>query len=410
LSVALAIGIPWFLRNSSIDLAPVTWAVFVIGLAYLGMSRGLERLHGARSRLAGLTALQAVAIVFVAYLWHHTGNLQNPMFLMVFVIPVAAAGFVLPGARANLLALLAVASATFVALINAPQLRWYMSQLGIPVEAIPAMAAAGPRPFPGLDMPAAYLFLLLVTFTVLVFAVALLSQSVAAQLHALRARLDASSRALMQANTLANEVMRAAPYPTVLVYADTLNVAQASDAFVQRMELLPEWLQERGFLALVDFAEPEVIRHMIAAGGGDAPVVAYRVGGVLRVARVRVSAVEHAAVRYACVTFEDSLEATMMAAAFNATSDALLLIGWDGAVLAYNTAAAAALPALCASIDAGVVLGSGEGATGWWVLGPRAQRQRPVEIGGRAYQATCTAVAIAGLQERLTVVQLRAAA
>lgn len=408
LSVALAVGIPWFLRNSRVDLAPVMWAVFAYGVAYLAVSRGIERLRGPRASLAGLTALQAIAVVFVAYLWHHAGNLQNPMFLMVFAIPVAAAGCVLPGARASLLALLAVAAATFVALLNAPQLRWYMSQLGIPVEAIPAaLTLQGPRPFPGLDMPAAYLFLLLVTFAVLVFAVALLSQSVAAQLRGLLARLEASGKALTQANTLAAEVMRAAPYPTVLVYADTLNVAQASQVFLQRLELLPEWLQERDLFALVDFGAPEAIREMIAGDGGEVPVATYRVGGTLHLARIRVSPVRHAGVRYACVTFEDALEGIVQHAAFDAVSDALLVIGWDGRIRAFNSAAAGSLPALRAGLDAALVLGAGEGAAGWWVLGPRAQRERPVSLGGKSYEARCTAVAIPGMQDRLTVVQLR---
>src|SRR5437868_6874278 len=77
-------------------------------------------------------------------------------------------------------ATLSIGCVTFVALVNAPQLRWYMSQLGIPVDALPSeLYAHGSKPFPGLDVPAAYVFLLLVTFSVIVMAVALLSQSVA---------------------------------------------------------------------------------------------------------------------------------------------------------------------------------------------------------------------------------------
>jgi hypothetical protein len=243
---------------------------------------------------------------------------------------------------------------------------------------------------------------------VLLFAVALLSQSVAAQLRGLLARVDASARALSQANTLAAEVMRAAPYPTVLVYADTLNIAQASQVFLQRMELLPEWLQERGFFALVDFGEPDALREMIASGGGEAPVATYRVGGTLHLARIRVSPVEHAGVRYACVTFEDALDAVLMHAAFDAVSDALLVIGWDGRIRAFNSSASQRLPALREGADAALVLGGGEGAAGWWVLGPRAQRERPVTLAGKNYEARCTAVAVPGVHDRLTVVQLRA--
>jgi hypothetical protein len=347
--------------------------------------------------------------VFAAFLWHLAGNVQNPLFLMVFALPVAAAGCVLPGARPILLALAAILCVTFVALLDAPQLRWYMSQLGVPVEAIPArFFAQGAKPFPGLDMPAAYVFLLLVTFSVLILAVALLSQSVASLLRSLNARLDSSARALNQANTLAVEVLHASPHPAALVYADTFNVAHASQSFLQRMELVPESLQEKDFFALVDFAYPEVVQELIAGKGGEVPVAIYRAGGSSHLARVHVHPVEHGGARYACVTIEDIAQQLLPQVACDALAEALLVIGSDGKVCHFNSAAAHLLPELAPGVDASRAFDELEAPEGWWVLGPRAQRERPVALRGKPYEARCSAVAVPGMQDRLTVVRLRA--
>jgi hypothetical protein len=410
LAAALAVAVPWFVRNSQLDLAPVTWSVFLYGVAYLALSRGMERSYDPRAKLFALTALQFAAIVFAAFLWHLAGNVQNPMFLMVFALPVAAAGCVLPGARPILLAVAAIVCVGFVALLDAPQLRWYMTQLGVPMDAIPGrFYAQGTKPFPGLDMPAAYVFLLFVTFSVVIMAVALLSQSVATLLRNLSSRLDSSARALNQANTLAVEVLHASPHPVALVYSDTFNVAHASRSFLQRMELLPESLQEKDFFALADFAYPEVIQELIAGKGGEVPVALYRAGGSTHLARVHVHPVEHGGARYACVTIEDIAHQLLPQVAVDALPEALLVIGADGQVRHFNAAAAHLLEDLAPGVEAAIAFEGVEAPEGWWVLGPRTQRELPVAVGGKPYEARCTAVAVPGMQDRLTVVRLRAA-
>jgi PAS domain-containing protein len=411
LAAALAVGVPWFLRNVNVELAPVSWAVFLFGVAYLAFSRGLDRVTGARTRLLALTLMQMAAVVFVAFLWHLAGGLQNPLFLMLFALPVAAAGCVLPGARPYLLAALSVVCVSVVALANAPQLRWYMAQLGIPVNGLPStLAVGGVRPFPGLEMPAAYLFLLLVTFAILIFAVALLSQSMAALLRSLYARLDTSASALTRAHMLAADVIARLPHPTVLVYSDTRNVAFASLSFVERMGVAAEALQEKGLFSLVDFAYPEVIERLVASGrSGEVPVAAYRVGGETRLARVRVAPVDHAGASFACVTIEDVAEELFRKAALEAVPDALLLVGADAKIHYFNAAAERLFPGLRLGADAAETLAQEE-ARDWWILGPRSQRERPVSIRGKSHAARCSALAVPGLQERPTVIRLREAA
>ena len=409
LAAALSVGVPWFLRNANVDLGPVSWAVFIYGLAYLAFSRGLEQLTGTRARMHALTLMQMAAVVFVAFLWHLAGSLQNPLFLMLFALPVAAAGCVLPGARPYLLAALSVACATLVALGNAPQLRWYMTQLGIPVDAIPAaLLIGGARPFTGVEMPAAYLFLLLVTFAILIFAVALLSQSVASLLRGVYARLDAATRALAQAHALAHHVIEALPHPTVLVYADTRMIAGASASFRARIGLDAGALEDKTLFDAVAFTHPEVVAALIAAGQpGEAPLVPYATGGELRLARVRVAPVEHDGTRYACLGFEDVAESLFQKAALEAVPDPILVVGGGGRVDYFNAAAAALFEELEPGADAAATLAQDD-APDWWVLGPRLQRERPVTVRGRPHLARCTALALPGLPARATVVRLRA--
>ena len=316
----------------------------------------------------------------------------------------------LPGVRATLLALLAAASATAVALINAPQLRWYLGQLGIPLDFLPGVLPAGAaRPFPGLDLPAAYLFLLLITFTVVVIAVALLSHSVALLVRGLQDRLASSGRALTQANSLAAAVVQAAPHPTVLVHAETLRVAGASRSFLQRAGILPEAVEGKELFSLVGFTHPEVLRDLAAGDGGEIPVAVYRAAETTYLARAHVAVLQHGGSRYACITLEDVLDRLAQHAALEEATDALLVLGTDWRVRSFNRAAGALLPGLAAGTEASVALDGPDAGSSWWVLGPRAARERTVTLEGVACSARCTALAIPGLQERLTVVRLRRA-
>ena len=89
LSIVAALSIPWFLRNFQVDLAPVTWLIFACGVAYLVLSSALDRLRAPRVKVIALSAMQIGAVVFLAFLWHLAGNLQNPMFLLAFALPVS---------------------------------------------------------------------------------------------------------------------------------------------------------------------------------------------------------------------------------------------------------------------------------------------------------------------------------
>lgn len=405
LGVALAVGVPWFLRTLPIDTARVTWAVFAYGVTYLAVSRLADRLRGTTALLNALTAMQAASVAFLALLWHLVGGLQNPLFLLVFAIPIAATGAVLPGARAFAVTLLAIAAVGVVALANAPELRWYLTQLGVPAALVPTHAASGPRPFPGLDLPAAYLVVLLASFAGLALALALVAHSVALMARRFEARGEAAVRAAGDATSLAGDVLRAIPFPAALVYRDTFNVAQASASFLKRMNALPESLGEKNFFGLVRFTYPEVVENAIARGEGEIAFAVYRVDETASAARVHVSAVEHAGSNFALIVIEDIAERFTLQAAMGAVASAVVVIGEDDRVRYFNPAAAGALPGIALGMHAATPLGQPD-AGGWWRLGDRGKRERQVRLAGRAFDARCVAANAPGKQDRVTVVEL----
>jgi hypothetical protein len=75
----------------------------------------------------------------------------------------------------------------------------------------------------------------------------------------------------------------------------------------------------------------------------------------------------------------------------------------------FNTAAAHLLEDLAPGVEAAIAFEGVAAPEGWWVLGPRTQRELPVSVAGKDYEARCTAVAVPGMKDRVTVVRLRAA-
>lgn len=131
--ILLATAVPWFLRIMELDLAPLAWSLFGFGLIYLATALTADRLQDRRSLLLILGALQAVGVLFLGFLWHYAGGLQNPMFLLVFVLPVVG-GSLISRWQSYTSALLAAAAVAAVTFVEAPELWWYVAQMGLPVS------------------------------------------------------------------------------------------------------------------------------------------------------------------------------------------------------------------------------------------------------------------------------------
>ena len=129
--IFVAIAVPWFLRILDLDLGPLAWSLFGFGLAYMAGVIATDRIESHRNLLFVIGTVQALGVLFLGYLWHLVGGLQNPMFLLVFTLPIVAGSIVLLSWQSYVTVLMAVSVVVLAALIEAPELRWYLVQIGV---------------------------------------------------------------------------------------------------------------------------------------------------------------------------------------------------------------------------------------------------------------------------------------
>ena len=94
-AILLAIVIPWLLSSFDIDLPLASLGVLALGgvhVVFAALSEsGRPRTTG-RARL--LSAVHALGVVVIGFIWLHAGGLQNSAFLAVFALPVIGSVFV----------------------------------------------------------------------------------------------------------------------------------------------------------------------------------------------------------------------------------------------------------------------------------------------------------------------------
>ena len=308
-TVFMATGVPWYLRLLDIDFAPIAWSLFAYGVGCVGSSIVADRFETRRSLLLVVGAVNLAGVIFLGWIWHLTGGVQNPMFALIFVLPVVAGGLALVSWHTYAMAALSIGTVVTVALIDAPELHWYVTQHGPwarkVMGVLPAASATAAQPFPGLSMPPSYLFVQLLLFVVIIATVALITETFSALLCRLYGRVESSAAALARAETLSSDVLQAAPTPSALVYVDTFKIAYASASFLHHMVTTADDLLTKSLFGVAEFTYPEVIESLITKSGGSAPLAACRVGGELRVASVSVDPVSHGGRRYAYVSSQD---------------------------------------------------------------------------------------------------------
>jgi PAS domain-containing protein len=387
----LAVAFPWFLRVLPISFAPAAWAAFGYAVLHLGGAALSDRFAAPRSLRVSIRLSQWLGIVFLGVLWHLVGGLQNPMFLVAFALPVTASGILLSGRATGASAVLSIVVAGLVAVAESPDLRLYLFELGLPVgffnRLMPTRLPGPAWPFPGLLGQPAYLCLLLAGFAVFQASAALLSCRLAAIARRRESRLRLTAEAQEEVDSLFQEVARSSALPVVLVFADSGRVAYANASFVKGMMLHGQEVAGRDLFALLDFQDPRSLKSLFVTGG-EIPFCAYGVGSEARVARLDVQPFDHRGERYATVRFEDLTDVFHLHAAWEASEDALLVIGADER-LGYANRAARELfggvsPGLCA---AEALAGPGS-QDEWW----RPGRTTHLALDGVSYGVSATSL------------------
>jgi diguanylate cyclase (GGDEF)-like protein len=332
------VALLWFMSILEVDVERAAWIVVVYALAYLAVATLCDRLTTPAAMTRAIRATTLTSIVFLGALWHLVGGLDNPMFLLMFTLPVLISGIMMIGRLAHLAALVSVLTVTFVALGESPGLRWYVERfhISVPVVAFLARDAAGSRPFNYLDVGPAYEFTLIATFACLQFIVAFVSTPLTVLLQRINARFETSGRLLTEVQGLFHAVLRAVPEPSVVLYADSGQVVQASDSFFQRMLVKPSQLVGKSIFETVRFADSERVHKAFEARAGDIPFCVYQIGNETRIANVSFHRTEHAGTGYIYVAWQELTELYYLQSAFDAVDDPLVVIGANGLLLYAN--------------------------------------------------------------------------
>lgn len=306
--VLVALAVPWYLRALEIDLAPIAWSVFGFAALLAAAAFASDRLRDRRALGRVAVAMQVAGVLFLGLVWHLAGGLQNPLFVLVFALPVIAAGAVPRRGHALAIALLAVLAVLTVAWIGSPELRRYVLVLGLPAGPLaslaPAAVPAAGEPFPELETPAAYTFSALLLFAALLPTAALAADALGALLR--RAEAEGPRRG---PPGLLPAALAAAPYPAALVELGSGQVIAASDRFRGQLLLDEADLRRRGFFELVAFDRPDEVAALLEGEGGELPAATLRVGPERRVVRLAAYPVTHGGERYAHVSFHPHPEA-----------------------------------------------------------------------------------------------------
>lgn len=410
--VFVAIAVPWFLRALAIDLAPAARAAFAYTLFHVLVSTITDRMRRPRSLLAAAVLLQALGIVFFGLLWHLVGGLQTPMLLLAFFPPVIASGILLGRWQTYATALLSIAVVIAVALAESPELRWYVAQLGIPLDriprALPFLPLPGlPQPFPTLAAQPAFSFVLLGGFAVLLLACAWLSHSLSGRLLRLYAPLGALAEEGSHPPGIFQAALEASPAPTVIVFAERGQVVLAGDSFLRSMLLHGEKLVGRDLLELIRFSEPGRVRSLIAGDGREMPFCSYWVGDEARVASLQVYRFESRGESYACLRFVDRTDLYYLQTALQAVNEPLVVIGPDDRLCYANRAAERLFGELYFGLEAAAALERAELPERWWDARRSGAEERRVLIGGSPYWVSAVATAGTDGAEALNIVRLR---
>src|SRR5258708_27973854 len=221
-----------------------------------------------------------LTMVLMGALWHLVGGLANPVFLIAFVLPVIVASSTTVSRHAKGSAFFSIVVLVVIALAESPELRWYLvgdaPWIWRSLEAVARILPARADVFPEIRTSPAYQFTILTTFSVTQLLAAFLGTPVAALLRRLDTRIQVARHMLDEAQGLFHAVLRAEPDPSVIVYADSYQLVQASQSFFKRMLGRPRGIAGRRLFDIVKCDHPESAIVAFSAPSGELSFAVYR--------------------------------------------------------------------------------------------------------------------------------------
>lgn len=408
-AAVLATALPWSASGLQINLAGTALGFLALAAVHLGFTALINPTRGRGSwRSRSLAALHALGIVVLGIVWHQVGGLQNPAFLLSFALPVVGAIF-LSRWQPYLVATIAVLTVAVVALIEAPELRWYASgTLGNWIAAVfGGGRAASAAPFPALYAPSGYFVVMLEVFMVAMYSCAVAAEYLGSVFDRLHAQVLAARTEAERGQELWSALIEQLPMPTLLVDAATMQVVSASNT------VAPQFCDDgatpagRPLFDAIKFSYPELIQELLAGAGGMIPLSVIHLRNELRITDVRVQHMARRGRRFAIMVIEDNTEAFCVKAALDVADHASMVLDTQGNVLAFNKAMQSLFPATQAGANAARLLSYPGAGAHWWEPSLAGRLKLQIEIRQRNYQVTSSALALPGESQRIYVVAFR---
>jgi hypothetical protein len=211
LSLLFVTALTWFAGALDINFAAVAGGLLGLGAIHLvfAAAAGSGLADGWLRR--SLVAIHLLGVLIVGFVWQQAGGLQNPLFLLGFVLPLIGSSF-LTRWQPYLTALFSIAVVAVVALTEAPELRWYLASLDDTAAQLVALFGGAhgttTQPFPGFYAPVGYFLVLFCMFALLLLACAVAAEAVAARFGTLEAAASAAQGEAAQAQARWSELIR----------------------------------------------------------------------------------------------------------------------------------------------------------------------------------------------------------
>jgi len=408
-AILVATALPWFATGFDVDIGMAAWGLLGLGAIHVAFS-----LLGSPGRAPGtwndraLTVLCLIGVALIGFIWRHAGALRNPIFPMVFALPVVSSIF-LSRWHPYLLATAGVLVTAFVALSQSPELRWYVAGLSGSdawlVGLFGSQNAAPQASFEGFYAPSGYVVMLEV-FAVLLFACAFAAEYLGSLFERLNARSVLAQAETERAQALWAGLIERLPVPALLVDPDTLRVVAASDMALTSLRIESLSSEDCKLFEALRFSYPEVVQEFVTGNDGTVPRTVIHVGEQLRMCEVRVIHIAHKGRRLALLTVQDVTELFHARTVLDTSEYAALLIDGRGCVLTFNKPATVLFGNLETGMEANRLLQVAQGGPSWWEPGLSGRSKLHIEIGPRLFQVTSSAIALPGEERRVFAVSL----
>jgi PAS domain-containing protein len=402
----LAIALPWLVSGLRIEFAASAAGLLVLGAIHvvLAAMSGVRPTSQRRETLR-LSSLHALGVITIAFIWQHAGGLQNPLFLVVFAIPVIAAIF-LSRWQPYLMAALVVLTVTLLACSEAPQLRWYAPWLGAPggwLAGLLGGAGATQQPFAAFYAPSQYFIVLLEVFAIMVFACAVAAEYLATIFERLDAQVSAARAEAARSQELWSTLVEQLPVPAMLLDATSREIVGASGSAVKKFLSDAAPAVGRDFFDAVRFSYPEPIERLIDGADGVEPLSMIQLDGRVLASEVRVQHLAQHGRRFALVVVNDTSEEFCVKAALDAAEYAALVVDAQGRVVVLNRPARALFGGATPGVEVSSLVPHVSAAR-WWDPGLGGRHKTHMTVMRRMYQVTTSAVPLPGEETRLYVV------